>query len=349
MCAYPTPSHSLQELAQYLQAELHGDATCQITGIAPLDKAQFGQISFLHIPKFKPFLDKTQASAVILAPRDAVAFTGNCLILDNPYLGYAKVAALFASTPSLAVGIHSSTVVGEHCRIAATARIGANCVIGNHVTIGEHSVVYPGCVISDRSVIGADSLLYAQVTLYHDIKLGNRVIVHSGVVIGADGFGMVNDRGIWHKIPQLGGVVIDDDVEIGANTTIDRGALEDTVIEQGVKLDNLIQVAHNVRIGAHTAIAAATIIAGSTKIGKHCMIGGGVAIGGPIGTHIEIVDGVILTAKAEVGSSLLQPGVYSSGMPAVPNREWRKNIIRFSQLDNMARRLKKLERTISAL
>lgn len=334
------PPHTLQELAHYLSAKLQGDADCQITGIAALDKAKSGDISFLHTPRYKPYLTTTQASAVILSPHDASSYPGNCLIAENPYLGYAKVAMLFAPRHSIPVGIHPSTVVGDDCDIAPTARIGAQCVIGNHVTIGEDAIIYPGCTVGDYSIVGAQTVLYAHVTLYHHIKIGDRVIIHSGAVIGADGFGMVNDKGHWHKIPQLGSVVIGHDVEIGANTTIDRGALEDTIIEQGVKLDNLIQIAHNVHIGAHTAIAATTAIAGSAKIGKHCIIGGGVVING----HIEIVDGVILSAKTEVGSSILEKGVYSSGMPAQPNLQWRKNIIRFSQLDDIARRLKKLEK-----
>jgi UDP-3-O-[3-hydroxymyristoyl] glucosamine N-acyltransferase len=332
--------YTLEQIAQHIGGKLTGDPSCAINAIAALDKAKPGEISFLNNPQYRAFLATTQASAVIVSPKDAEACTGNYIVVDNPYLGYAKAAGLFEPQPSVKVGVHPTAVVGENCRIAATARIGANCVLGNNVVVGEHTIINPGCMIGDNSIIGDNTLLYARVTLYHNIKIGNRAIVHSGVVLGADGFGMVNDRGIWYKIPQLGGVVIGDDVEIGANTTIDRGALEDTVIENGVKLDNLIHIAHNVRIGAHTAIAGTTVIAGSAKIGKHCMIGGGVAISG----HLQITDQVILTAKTEVGSSITEPGVYSSGMPAQPNREWRKNIIRFSQLDDIARRLKKLEK-----
>jgi len=331
---------SLEQLAQHLSAQLNGDPQCEITGIAPLDKAIAGQISFLNNPQYRSFLNTTQASAVILSPKDASSYSGNSLVMANPYLGYAKVATLFTPKSSAKTGVHPGAVIGENCRIASSASIAASCVIGDNVSIGEQTIVGPGCTIGDNSSLGDHCLLHAHVTLYHGVCIGDRAIVHSGAVLGADGFGLVNDKGIWYKIPQLGGVKVGHDVEIGANTTIDRGALEDTVIGDGVKLDNLIQIAHNVRVGAHTAIAGGTVVAGSVDIGKHCMIGGGVAISG----HLQITDGVILTSKTEVGSSITEPGVYSSGMPSQPNLQWRKNIIRFTQLDDMARRLKKLEK-----
>ncbi len=331
---------TLEQLAAHLSAQLNGNPECRITGIAPLDKAVVGQISFLSNPQYRSFLQTTQASAVVLSPKDAPLYTGNCLVMADPYLGYAKTATLFAPKPSVKTGIHPSAVIGEHSHIAPTASIGACCVIGDHVSIGEHTIVGSGCSIADHSTLGDHCLLYANVTLYHRVQIGHRTVLHSGVVIGSDGFGLVNDKGSWYKIPQLGGVRVGDDVEIGANTTIDRGALEDTAIEDGVKIDNLVQIAHNVRIGAHTAIASGTGIAGSVDIGKHCMIGGDVGISG----HLQITDGVILTARTEVGSSITERGVYSSGMPSQPNLQWRKNIIRFYQLDDIARRLKKLEK-----
>ncbi|MFT3742582.1 MAG: UDP-3-O-(3-hydroxymyristoyl)glucosamine N-acyltransferase [Gammaproteobacteria bacterium] len=339
-------THSLKELAQYLNAELKGDPDTLIHSIAPLDKAQAGQLSFLHDhyladPKYKSFLSTTQASVVILSPKFSELSTVNQLIMDNPYLGYAKVAKLFAPKPNAQKGIHPTAVVGKNCCIAETACIGPHCVIGDEVVIGERTIVSAGCTIGDHSAIGADGTLYPKATLYHNIKIGDRVILQSGVVIGSDGFGMVNDNGTWYKIPQLGGVILGNDVEIGANTTIDRGALEDTVIGDGVKLDNQIQIGHNVRIGAHTVIAGCTGIAGSTEIGRGCMIGGAAMISG----HIKLTDGVILTASAAVSSSILNPGIYSSGVPSQPNAEWRKNAVRFKQLDEMARRLKKLEQS----
>ncbi len=335
-------NYSLYELSQHLQADLQGDPNCIITSIAPLDKAQTGQISFLHSPRYKKFLSSTQASAVVLSPDDAADCSINYLVMKNPYLGFAKLAALFESKPNIQPGIHPSAVIGKNTVIAASASIGALCVIGDNVTIGDYAIIHPACAIGDGVSVGANCVLWSNVTLYHGVSLGTLVIIHSGAVVGSDGFGLVNEKGVWHKIPQLGSVIIGDRVEIGANTTIDRGALEDTVIEEGVKLDNQIQIAHNVHIGAHTAVAAGVAIAGSTRIGKYCMIGGTAAIGG----HIEITDQVILTAGATLSSSITEPGVYSSGIPAHPNREWRKNAVRFLQLDNMARRLRKVEQQL---
>jgi UDP-3-O-[3-hydroxymyristoyl] glucosamine N-acyltransferase len=334
-------SFSLQHIAQHLSAELRGDPQCEIKSIAPLDKAVEGQISFLTSPQYRSFLSTTRATALILSPKDASVYSGNCLIMANPYLGYAKAATLFIPSQTARQGVHPTAVIGQDCHIAPSASIAAGCVIGDDVSIGDNTILGPGCSVGDHSSLGSGTVLYAHVTLYHRVQVGDGVILHSGVVIGADGFGFVPDEatGHWYKIPQLGGVRIGHAVEIGANTTIDRGALEDTIIEEGVKLDNLIQIAHNVRIGAHTVIAGGTMIAGSVDIGKHCMIGGGCAISG----HLQMTDGVILTAKTEIGSSISQPGVYSSGMPSQPNLQWRKNIVRFTQLDQIARRLKKLE------
>ncbi len=334
-------AYSLNELSSYLKAELKGDPDCVIHSIAPLDKAQAGQISFLGDSHYQKFLTSTQASAVILSPKDAEHCQRNLLIMQNPYLGYAKVATLFQQKPMITPGIHPSAVIGQRCQISPEAHIGAHCVIGDNVSIGERTIVHPGCTVGDDSSIGMDCIIWSNVTIYHNVQIGDRVIIQGGAVLGSDGFGMVNDNGTWYKIPQLGGVSIARDVEIGANTTIDRGALEDTIIEEGVKLDNQIQIAHNVRVGAHSVIAGCTAIAGSTRIGKHCMIAGAVSING----HIEIADGVILTATSSVSSSIHQSGVYSSGTPVQLNQEWRKNVVRFFQLDDMARRLRKLERT----
>jgi len=338
----PLISYSLQNLAEQFTVDCKGNTACIITGIAPLDKAKEGDISFLAQAKYRQFLASTQASAVILNAQEAANFAGNCLVTENPQLLHAKVASLFATISHIQTGVHVSAVIGKDGSIANSASVGANCVVGDRVVIAENVKLYPGCVIGDDCVIGEETCLYPNVTLYHQVRIGRRVIIHSGAVLGADGFGLVNNRGIWHKVPQLGGVVIEDDVEIGANTTIDRGALENTVLEVGVKLDNLIHVAHNVRIGAHTAIAATTVIAGSTQIGKHCMIGGGVAIS----DHLTIADQVILKGKTEVASSITESGSYASGMLAQPSREWQKNIIRFLQLDALARRLQKLEKSI---
>lgn len=331
---------TLAELAEHIGAQLEGDPTCVISSPAPLDKAGLGQISFLHDPKYKKFLPDTQASAVILNPKDKVKTNANLLLLENPPLGYAKALEKLVSLPRPKPGIHPTAVVGEHCKISQTATIGPYVVIGDHVEIGENTVIDAHCAIGDHATLGENVRLYPNVTLYHTISIGDRTIIHGGAVIGADGFGQVNDKGKWIKIPQLGNVVIGNDVEIGANTTIDRGALEDTIISDGVKLDNLIQIAHNVHIGAHTLMAGCSAVAGSTHIGKHCTIGGGVVIGG----HIHIADQVMLTGTTVIHASISDPGVYSSGVPSQPNQAWRRNAVRFLQLDDMARRLRKLEK-----
>lgn len=337
--------HSLVELSRHIGAELKGDPECLISGIAALDKAKPGQISFFHDsaladPKYKKFLQTTQASAVILSAKYSELCPSQQLITNNPYLAYAKIATLFTPKHIQKPGIHPTAVIGKNCQIAASATIGAHCVLGDNVYVGEQTIISSGCMIGNDSALGVNCLLHSHVTLYYGVRIGDRTIIHSGAVIGSDGFGMVNDQGIWHKIPQIGGVIIGNDVEIGANTTIDRGALDDTLIGDGVKLDNQIQIAHNVEIGEHTAIAGCSAIAGGARIGKHCMLGGGVTING----HIEIADQVIITALGNVSTSITQPGVYSSGVPLQPNREWRKNAARFRQLDEIARRLYKLEK-----
>jgi UDP-3-O-[3-hydroxymyristoyl] glucosamine N-acyltransferase len=316
---------TLAELAQHLNAKFEGDGACIITGIAPLDTAEAGQIAFLSNSHYRKLLAATRASAVILSPADRSFCSVPVLAMDNPYLGYALAAQLFAKPPAISVGIHPTASIGEGAQIHPDARIGPFCVIGNGVQIGAESVLYP------------------HVSVYQDVQIGERVVIHSGAVIGSDGFGFANDaRGRWVKIPQLGSVIIGNDVEIGANTTIDRGALGNTILEEGVKLDNQIQIGHNVRIGAHTIIAGCTGIAGSTSIGRHCRIGGGTGIGG----HIQITDGVVITAMSMVTNSIAKAGIYSSGTGLQENRLWQKNMVRLRQLDKMARRLAELEKHI---
>jgi len=341
-----TVQYTLRKLADFLGADLRGDPNCPIFNIAPLDRARAGDISFLEKSAYRDCLVTTLASAVILRLADAVGADQlqqpcqNFLIVKDPYVAYAKVSSLFATKiPTLPAGIHSSAVVGACCTIDTSAAIGANCVVGNNVIIGKNTVMDAGCVVGDHVVIGDDTKLYANVTIYYGVHVGSRVIIHSGAVIGADGFGMANDSGVWCKIYQLGSVVIGDDVEIGANTTIDRGALVDTVIGNGVKIDNQVQVGHNVQIGEHTAIAGCVGIAGSTRIGKHCMIGGGAGING----HITIADGTIVTASSNIHKSITQPDIYASGIPAVSHRTWWRILKRLFQLDEIVNRLKKLE------
>ncbi len=337
-----TQSYSLAQIAEKLQLELRGDANCLISGIAILASAQPGQISFLHDPKYRDALVTTKASAVVLRPDDAAGFKTNVLICANPYLAYAGLSKLFNNASPTALGIHRSAVVAESAKIAAEVSIGANCVIGENVVIGARSVIHPGTVIENNASLGEDCFIHANVSINEAVKIGSRVILHSGAVIGSDGFGNAHTKDrAWVKIYQLGSVIIGNDVEIGANTCIDRGALESTIIEDGVRLDNLIQIGHNVQIGAHTAIAGCTGIAGSTKVGRYCMIGGSVSING----HISICDGVVITGDSAVARSITHPGVYSSGLPAAPAPVWKKAMIRLFQLDDMARRLKSLEKS----
>jgi UDP-3-O-[3-hydroxymyristoyl] glucosamine N-acyltransferase len=269
----------------------------------------------------------------------------NALIVADPYVSYAKIALLLNPAPSFDSQIDPTAVIAASASIADAVYIGAHCVIGENVIIDSGSVIGPGCVIEQACCIGRNSRLVANVTLCTGVSIGERCLIHPGVVIGSDGFGVANDHGRWIKVPQLGKVRIGNDVEIGANTTIDRGALDDTVIEDGVKLDNLIQVAHNVKIGAHTVIAGCVGIAGSAEIGKHCAIGGGVGVLG----HLQIADGVQVTAMSMVTKSIKAPGVYSSGVPLQTNRDWHKNAVRFKQLDELAARVKELEQIISEL
>jgi UDP-3-O-[3-hydroxymyristoyl] glucosamine N-acyltransferase len=332
-------SYSLSEIAQKIDAKIQGNADIQITGLAPLQMAKAGQIAFLDNAKYRKYLQETQASAVILNPKEANNCPTTALIVTNPYVAYAKIATLFGYKPAHKPGIHETAVIGTDCVIDKTASIGPYVVIGNHVHIGANTVIESRCSLGDYVAIGNHCLLWPNVTLYHGVKIHNGVILHSGAVVGSDGFGMANDQGKWLKIPQLGTVVIYDDVEIGANTTIDRGALGDTIIEKGVKLDNQIQIGHNVHIGEYTAMAACSGVSGSTKIGKHCLISGMVGFTG----HFEVADNVVITGMTMVSKAIDKPGIYSSGTAMEPHQQWKKNAVRFRQLDEMAKRIAKLE------
>lgn len=338
-------SFTLAELAQRSGARPVGDADCRIDGVGTLAGGGPGAITFLSNSRYRKHLQGTRAGAVILKEDDLPFCPTNALVATNPHLAYARVAELFAPAPDAAAGIHPSAVVAASARIEPGASIGPQCVIGAGCMIGTGAIIGPNCVLEHGVHIGADTRLVANVTVYYGCRIGARALVHAGAVIGADGFGFAYDRGSWIKVPQLGAVVIGDDVEIGANTSIDRGAVEDTVIEDGVKLDNQIQVAHNVRVGAHTAMAGCVGVAGSAVIGRHCAIGGGAGIIG----HLEITDGVTITAMSMVTKSIKQPGVYSSGTPLEPSDLWHKNAVRFKQLDEMARRLKQLEKELQVL
>ncbi|MDQ8037411.1 MAG: UDP-3-O-(3-hydroxymyristoyl)glucosamine N-acyltransferase [Pedobacter sp.] len=338
-------SWTLAEIAARVGAELRGDAAHRISGLQTLSGAGPEHISFLANPLYRPELSATHAGAVLLRPDDAEGFSGNALVLANPYLAYAQLAALFDRTPRPAAGIHASAVVSESARIDASAAIGPRAVIGDDVEIAAGAVVEAGAVVQARTRIGRDSRIRANAVIYHDCVLGDRVNIHSGAIIGGDGFGFANDKGRWRKIAQIGRVVIHDDVDIGANTTVDRGAIGDTEIHEGVIIDNQVQVAHNVVIGAHTAIAACCGISGSTRIGRYCVLAGGVGLVG----HIEIADKVQITGMTMVTKSITAPGSYSSGTAFESSDRWKKTAVRIKQLDEMARRLRDLEREIASL
>ncbi|WP_455203877.1 UDP-3-O-(3-hydroxymyristoyl)glucosamine N-acyltransferase [Kaarinaea lacus] len=333
---------TLSELARAVNAELLGDGECRIDSVATLNNAKTGAISFLANPSFRSSLSSTAASAVIISDAERNNVVTNALIVDDPYVAYAKIATLLHPHTNTETGIHASAVVSPQAKIHASAWVGAMCVIEAGVEIGANTFIGPGCVVGDNSKIGCDGRLIANVTVCHETLIGDRVILHPGAVLGSDGFGLANDHGKWIKIPQVGRVVIGDDVEIGASTTIDRGAIEDTVIEEGVKIDNLVQVAHNVRIGAHTVLAGQVGIAGSATIGKHCALGGKVGVVG----HLDITDNVTITGRSMVAQSITESGVYSSGMPVDTAIRWRKNVTRFRQLDDLARTVKRLEKAL---
>ncbi|MDM1715525.1 UDP-3-O-(3-hydroxymyristoyl)glucosamine N-acyltransferase [Thiopseudomonas alkaliphila] len=331
---------TLAELAEFLQAKLQANPEATVSGLAALDHAQPDQLSFLSSSKYRKSLDSTQAGCVLLTADDAEGYSGPCLIVADPYLAYAKVSHWFDDKPVALTGIHPSAVVDATAQVHPEAKISAHAVIEACAVIGAGSYIGAGTVIGAHSVVGADCWIAPNVTIYHRVSMGDRVSIQSGAVIGGEGFGFANHQGQWHKIAQIGGVSIGHDVEIGANTTIDRGAIEDTVIGNGVKLDNQIQIAHNVQIGDHTAMAACVGISGSAKIGKHCMLAGGVGLVG----HIEICDGVFISGMTMVTHSITEPGAYSSGTAMQPAKEWKKNAVRFRQLDDFAKRLRALEK-----
>jgi UDP-3-O-[3-hydroxymyristoyl] glucosamine N-acyltransferase len=320
---------SLGELAVRFGLTLRGEPGLKVWNVATLSHAQAGGLSFLANSRYRRQLQSTRATAVIVSAEDEPHCPAAALIHPNPYLLYARIAALLHPEAHPAPGVHPSAVVGNKAHIAPSASIGPLAVVEDDAQIGERVSIGPGCIVQHGARIGADSVLVARVNLYPGVTLGERCILHAGAVVGADGFGFAPNAGSWVKVPQVGSVRIGDDVEIGANTTIDRGAIDDTVVESGVKLDNQIQVGHNVVIGAHTAIAACTGISGSTVIGQRCMIGGMVGFAG----HLTIADDVVVTGCSLVSASIKKPGSYSSGMPTVETRLWRRMVAHLRRLD----------------
>lgn len=335
---------SLGDIAGRYGCELQGDPDFVVHHVATLKGADNRSIAFLANAVYRSQLGGTEAGAVIVSPDDAEACPTAALITPNPYLVYAHVAAELHPSEAFEPGISPAATIGSGADVPQSCHVAAGAVIDADVTLGERVYIGANSVIGLGSELGDDTRVMAGVIIYPEVRIGRRCILHGGVVIGADGFGIAKDEsGAWIKVPQLGGVIIGDDVEIGANTAIDCGAIEDTVIGNGVRLDNLIQVGHNVSIGADTAIAGLTGVAGSATIGARCIIGGHAGIAG----HIEVVDDVVVTGGTPVLSSLKKPGYYGGVATSADDiRKWRKNAARFSQLDEMARRLRRLEKQI---
>lgn len=331
---------SLGELSVQFGCELVGDPKSTVSRVATLANATAGDLSFFANSAYRDVLRKTTASAVIVRPDDAGDCPVNALLAPDPYLAYAKMATILYPSPSLVTGIHTSAVVAATAEVSGAAQIGANAVIDDRVIVADGVYVGSGVVIGPRCAVGEGTRILANATLVQDVELGERCIVHPGAVIGADGFGNAMSVDGWQKVPQIGGVRIGNDVEIGANSTIDRGAIEDTVIADGVRLDNLVQIAHNVVIGEHTAMAAFVGVSGSTVIGKRCMLAGRVGVVG----HIEICDDVVVGGAAVVSKSITEPGYYAGSFPAEKDRDWKRKVARFRRLEDLHRRLGELEK-----
>lgn len=331
-------------VVQYVEdLTLTGDGNCEITQLATIQNASVGQIAFVNNVKYRQYLEETQASVVILSPDLVESFTGNMLVTKNPYLAWAYVSQLFdPRSKQFTNNIHPSAAIADSAVIGENVFIGPNVTIEDNVHIGRNSVIKAGTVIERDVVIGEDCFLYPNVTVCYNCQLGDRVTLHPGSVIGAEGFGFARGPKGYVKIAQVGRVILSDDVDIGANSCIDRGAIEDTFIGKGTKIDNHVQLGHNGIVGEHTVISGFTGIAGSATIGNNVVIGGGVGING----HIKLHDGVMVTGNTMITHSLVEPGVYSSGMPVTDNRSWRRNVIQLQQIDKLYRRVKALEKKI---
>lgn len=342
--AYQGKRYTLAQLANHIDAELRGPADLQIAGIGSLAEASPEQISFLADKKHAAKLATSRAAAVIVTADVAGTSDRPLLVCPSPYLAYARLSQLYDRTPLPEPGIHPTAVVDAGAEVPADACIGPHCVVEKDAVLGSGVVLGPGCVVGQRSELGARTRLHANVTLYHDVSLGEDCIIHSGAVLGGDGFGFAPGGDGWVRIAQNGGVRIGSGVSIGANTTVDRGAIGDTVIEDGVIIDNLCQIAHNVQIGRNTGMAGTCGIAGSAKIGANCTLAGGAGMVG----HIEIADGVHISGRTVVSKSIQQKGSsWSAGTPMMPTRDWRRAAVRFSQLEDMARRLAELEKKLA--
>ncbi|OUU39433.1 MAG: hypothetical protein CBC09_02380 [Cellvibrionales bacterium TMED49] len=335
-------NYRLKDIAEFLELELIGPDDAVITSMSGIDKAVSGDISFLANQRYAPLLPECKATALIVRPSDSQQFGGACLLSGDPYLSYAKLSRWFSEAPATTGGIHPSAVIATNSHIPSGCSVGAHSVIGANVTLGENCYIGANTCVGERSSLGRDCYLADNVTLYHDVKLGRNVRVHSGAVIGADGFGFAPDgAGKWEKIYQNGGVIVGDRVEIGANSTIDRGALDDTVLGNGVIIDDHVHIAHNASIGDNVAMAAYSAVAGSTIIGTNCIFGGNSAVLG----HLKIADNVHITARTTVTKSIHESGSYSSaGFPLMESFKWRRCSVNFGKLEKIHRRIQKVER-----
>ena len=331
----PQTRYTAAELADRFGLSLRGDGQALVSGVATLAGAGPGSLGFLAHPKYRQQLATTRAGVVVMREAEAEGYAGTALLASDPYAAFARISALFEPVAARPAGLHPSAVVDPSASVDPSAHVGPHVAIGARSVVGPGAILGPGCVVGDDCEVGEGCELVARVTLVTRVRLGKRVRIHPGAVLGADGFGLAMEGGRWLKVPQLGGVAVGDDCEIGANTTIDRGALEDTVLEEDVRLDNQIQVGHNVRIGAHTAMAGCSAVAGSARIGRYCLIGGAAGVLG----HLEICDRVVVTAMSLVTHSIREPGEYSSGTPLMDNRSWRRSAARFKQLDALARKV----------
>ena len=332
---------TLKEIGQLLNATIRGDDSVIIHTVATLEDAAEGQISFLANSKYRAQLEATQASAILLTEKEAEFYQGIAVVVADPYVAFARLAQHLDTTPKAAIGIHPSAQIDTSAKLGENVSIGANAVICANAILSDNVQIGAGTVVGESSIIGKNTRLWANVTVYHNVHIGSDCIIHSSTVIGSDGFGYANERGNWIKIPQTGGVRIGNNVEIGACTSIDRGALSHTEIHDGVIIDNQVQVAHNVIIGQNTAIAGNTTLAGSAVIGKYCILGGHSAISG----HLSIADGTHISGATNVTSVIRDKGVYSSATVAMENKLWRRNTVRFRHLDDLFNRVKKLEKS----
>ena len=330
-----------QELAERLGAELHGDPGAEISRIGNLAAAKKDELSFLSDSKYREDLANTGAGVVIIRKDDLEHCRTTALVMPDPYVGFAKAAQILDTTPLPAEGISDRAVISPSARLGKGVSVGPGTVIEDGAEIGDSVSIGANCFIGKHASIGSFTKLWSGVSIYHNVRIGSHCLFQAGAVIGSDGFGYANERGEWVKIPQLGSVTIGDRVEIGANTGVDRGAVDDTVIESNVIIDNLCQIAHNDHIGYGTAMAGATVVAGSVNIGKYCIIGGRSVFAG----HISIADQVTIAGGTAVAASIRKSGtVWGSATIAHPEKKWRRNAVRFGELDDLFRRVAHLEK-----